>query len=117
MTLRRFTSIALAGAALAVAMPAHAGNRLIVAGQRVAVAGSALTVQPDGEWNRLAARPGRYAERWTRDGDQLDALTFYGGIADGKTLFREVDSKKSPLPRVAAAMLLPDIPSRSASRR
>jgi hypothetical protein len=110
MTLRHFPSIALAAAALALAVPVRAGNTLIPAGQRVAVAGSALTVQPDAEWNRLGARPGRYAERWTRDGDQLDALTFYGGIADGKTLFREVNRKERPLPRVAATMLVTDIP-------
>jgi hypothetical protein len=111
MTLRRFTSLALAAAALAFAVPVRAGNTLIPAGQRVAVAASALTVQPDTEWNRLAARPGRYAERWTLDGDQLDALTFYGGIPDGKTLVREVDRKDRPLPRVAATMLITDIPT------
>ena len=110
MTLRHFPSIALAAAALALAAPAYAANTLIPAGQRVAVAGSALTVQPDAEWNRLGVRPGRYAERWTRDGEQLDALTFYGGIEAGRPLFREIDKKNQPLPKVSATMLITDIP-------
>ena len=111
MTLRRFTRHALAVAALLVAVPVSAGNTLIAAGQRVAVAKSALTVQPDAEWNKLAAKPGRNAESWTLDGDQLNELTFYGGIADGRTLFREVDRKTRPLPRVSATMLITDIPT------
>jgi hypothetical protein len=111
MTLRRFASHAPAVAVLPVAAPVSAGNTLIAAGQRVAVAKSALTVQPDAEWNRLAAKPGRNAESWTLDGDQLNVLTFYGGIADGRTLFHEADRKMRPLPRVSATMLITDIPT------
>jgi len=96
--------------ALLIAAPAFAGNALIVPGQRIPVAKSALTVQPDSEWNRLSARPGRNAETWTLDGDGLNDLTFYGGIESGKPLFREVSKKDRPLPRVAATMLVTDIP-------
>lgn len=95
--------------ALSLAVPATAGNKLIAAGQRVAVAKSELTVQPTIEWNKLGARPGRNSETWTLDGDELNDLTFYGGIKDGQPLFREVDKKNRPLPKVSATMLVTDI--------
>ena len=101
--MRHTARIAIVAPIVLAVAPVQAGNTLIAAGQRVAVAGSALTVQPDAEWNRLGARPGRDAERWTLDGDRLNALTFYGGIDDDRTLFREVDRKNYPLPRFAAA--------------
>lgn len=94
----------------ALATAASAGNTLIPAGQRVAVAKSAMTVQPGTEWNKLSARPGRNAETWTQDGDDLNDLSFYGGIESGRPLFREVDRKNKPLPKVSATMLITDIP-------
>ena len=97
-------------ATLALAAPVAAGNKLIPAGQRIAVAKSAMTVQPGAEWNKLAERPGRNSESWTQDGDELNDLTFYGGIEAGRPLFREVDKKNQPLPKVSATMLITDIP-------
>ena len=100
-------------AALAVftlAAPAMAGNTLIPPGLRVAVAKSAMTVVPSIEWNKLGARPGRNSESWTQDGDDLNDLTFYGGIEAGRPLFREIDKKNQPLPKVSATMLITDIP-------
>ena len=97
-------------AMLACAAPVAAGNKLIPAGQRIAVAKSAMTVQPGTEWNKLSERPGRNAETWTQDGDDLNDLSFYGGIESGRPLFREVDKKNKPLPKVSATMLITDIP-------
>ena len=97
-------------ATLALAAPVAAGNKLIPAGQRIAVAKSAMTVQPGTEWNKLSERPGRNAETWTQDGDELNDLSFYGGIESGRPLFREVDKKNRPLPKVSATMLITDIP-------
>ena len=97
-------------ATLACAAPVAAGNTLIPAGQRIAVAKSAMTVQPGTEWNKLSERPGRNAETWTQDGDELNDLSFYGGIESGRPLFREVDKKNRPLPKVSATMLITDIP-------
>jgi hypothetical protein len=101
----------LAVALLAVASPAVAGNTLIAGGTPVAVAKSTLTVTPDREWNKMGARPGRNSETWTIDGDALNDLTFYGGIEDGRALFREVSKRTKPLPRFSATMLLTDIPA------
>lgn len=97
--------------AVSAAAPVAAGNKLIPAGQRVAVAKSAMTVLPPDEWNKLGARPGRNSETWTLDGDELNDVTFYGGIPDGQPLFREVDKKNRPLPLVSATMLITDIPA------
>jgi hypothetical protein len=94
-----------------VAAPALAGNTLIPAGQPVAVAKSPMTVTPPSEWNKLGARPGRHSESWTLDGDALNDLTFYGGIEPGRTLFREVDKRNRPLPRISATMLITDVPT------
>jgi hypothetical protein len=66
-----------------------AAGRLKPAGVAVAVARSGLTVTPDKAWNK-GARPGRLSESWTLDGLSINELTFYGGIADNTTLFREV---------------------------
>ncbi|GAA0664126.1 hypothetical protein FHT00_001132 [Sphingomonas insulae] len=110
MSFRRL-GLSVAIAAALISVPAIAGNKLIPAGTRIAVAKSTLTVQPASEWNKLGARPGRNAETWTLDGDALNDLTFYGGIDAGKPLFREADRKNRPLPTVSATMLITDIPA------
>lgn len=96
---------------LQVTMPAIAGNTLIAKDQKVAVAKSLLMVSANREWNKMGARPGRNSETWTLDGDKLNDLTFYGGIADGATMFREVDKRNRPLPRFSSSMLVTDVPS------
>lgn len=85
-----------------------AAGRLKPAGVAVAVARSGLTVTPDRAWNK-GARPGRLSESWTLDGLSINELTFYGGIADNTTLFREVSKSERPLPRFSKTMLIPDI--------
>ena len=99
---------AMLGIALAAAAPAFA-YKLVPARQQTMVAKSALTIVPTQDWNRMGARPGRFAETWTLDGVSLNDLTFYGGIADNTTLFREVDKADRPLPRFSRTMLAPDI--------
>ncbi len=103
-------AILVALGCMAVSQPALA-HKLIPQGKPVEVAKSTLTVTPTTDWNRLSQRPGRVAETWTLDGDELNDLTFYGGVEDNKTLFREVDKKNRPLPRFASDMLLADIPA------
>ena len=98
-------------AAALLAAPAAAGNKLMPAGLPVMVAKSTLTVTPPTEWNKLGARPGRNSETWTLDGDDLNDLTFYGGIESDKTLFREVDKRNHPLPRMSSTMLITDVPT------
>lgn len=92
------------------ATPATAGYRLVEAGKPAAVAKSSLTVTPDAAWNRATARPGRHAETWTFDGIPLNDLTFYGGVEDNRTLFKEVNKRERPLPRFSATMLPTDVP-------
>ncbi|MEO7169733.1 MAG: hypothetical protein ABIY39_05085 [Sphingomonas sp.] len=103
-------SLAVVAFALFVAGPAVAGNKLIAQGASVAVAKSPLTITPDREWNKMGARPGRNSETWTIDGDGLNDLTFYGGIENDRTLFREIDKRSKPLPRFSSTMLLTDLP-------
>lgn len=94
--------------ALTVMSPAF-GYKLIAAGSKLTVAKSTLSVVANQDWNRLGSRPGRNAESWTLDGLSLNDLTYYGGILDGSTLFREADKKNEPLPRFSGSMLIPDI--------
>lgn len=83
---------------------------LVPAGRPIAVAKAAMTVTTDRAWNRNAGiGPGKRAESWTLDGPMLNDLTFYGGIGDGETLFRETDKREAPLPRFAATMSAPEI--------
>lgn len=98
--------------ALAAAMPGAApANSLISPGLHSGIARSALSASPAGEWNRLSRTDGKYVEVWTIDGDALNKVSFYGGIAAGRPLLREFDRKHQPLPRVKARMLITDIPA------
>jgi hypothetical protein len=97
-------------AGLVVSAPLYAAGRLKTANVAVAVARSNLVVTPDRAWNR-GARPGRLSEAWTLDGLSINELTFYGGIIEGKTLFREADKVNAPLPKFSKTMLAPDVAS------
>ena len=106
----RFTRLMIAGAmALAVTGSPAIANKIMPQGKAVAVAKSGLTVTPGMDWNRLSGRPGRNAESWTLDGLSLNDLTFYGGIENGATLFRDARKKTDPLPKFSSTMLIPDI--------
>jgi hypothetical protein len=83
--------------------------KLIRAGEPISVARSPLTVTPAEDWNHLGPRLGRNAESWTMDGLTLDDVTFYGGIGEGATLFKEQNAKDRPLPKFSPTMLPPDI--------
>lgn len=85
-------------------------NSLIPVGPRAGVAKSSMAVSSNGEWNRLSRAGGTNVEVWTRDGDNLNRVSFFGGIPAGKPLYKERDKKNMPLPRVTRNMLLPDIP-------
>ncbi|MFL6846026.1 MAG: hypothetical protein ACJ8ER_14235 [Allosphingosinicella sp.] len=104
-----FLPILLAAAAAATG-PAIA-NSLVSPGPQPKVAHSSMSVSPNGEWNRLSLRAGKNVETWTVDGPELNKVTFYGGIPVGQPLFREVDKKNQPLPRVTSNMLITDIPT------
>ncbi|ODU22676.1 MAG: hypothetical protein ABS87_01470 [Sphingomonas sp. SCN 67-18] len=92
------------------AAPALA-NSLVAPGPRAGIAKSGLSATPAGEWNRLSRSDGKNVELWTLDGDSLNKVTFFGGIAAGQPLVREVDKKNRPLRKVAADMLITDIPA------
>lgn len=89
----------------------QAGNSLIATGEHQSIARSSIGVSADGEWNRLGSSEGKAVEVWTRDGDALNRVLFFGGIAPGQTLFKDRRPKVAPLPKVLANILLPDLPS------
>jgi hypothetical protein len=86
-------------------------NSLVSPGPQEKIAKSRLSASPASEWNRLSARGGKNVEVWTVDGDELNKITFYGGIPVGDPLLREADKKHAPLPRVTPNMLITDIPA------
>lgn len=103
---------------LAVLIPlmllsAHAAqaNSLIGAGEHKGVAKSSIATSSTGEWNKLSRSDGPGTEIWTRDGDNLNKVTFFGGIGSGLPIFKERNKKEAPLPKVTSNMLLPDIPA------
>ena len=98
------------GLALAIAVPVSA-NSLREANATARVAGSALSVTPTRDWNKLSANVGRRTETWTLDGDALNNVTFFGGIENDRPIFREVDRRNRPLPRFSSTMLLADLPT------
>jgi hypothetical protein len=79
-------------------------------GKIVKVGDSGLTVAPPRDWNRLNLKPGKFAEVWTLDGEQLNDITFFSGVASGEPLVRERDKKREPLPKFKSDALLIEIP-------
>lgn len=86
-------------------------NSLVSPGPRPKIARSTLSASPAFEWNKLSRRGGKKVEIWTIDGDELNKVAFYGGVAVGEPLFREADKKEAPLPKVTPNMLFTDIPT------
>ena len=93
--------LAAACLSFAVLVSAHPGlaHKLRESGQTEAVAQSDMTVTPTLDWNRLDGRIGKRTETWTLDGEQLNNVTFFGGIEPG-----------SPLMDFNRQTLLPEIP-------
>lgn len=108
-TIMRIWPAAALALAVLGANAAHA-NAYREKGKAVQVANSELTVTPARDWNRLDIRPGKYAETWTLDGEQLNDVTFYGGVEAGKPLVRERNKKRDPLPKFTGATLLIEVP-------
>lgn len=96
-------------ASLLFAMPATA-NAYREKGKPVLVAGSALKVVPARDWNQLSIKPGKKAETWTLDGEQLNDVTFFGAIGSGEPLIRERSKKRDPLPKFTRETLLVEVP-------
>lgn len=96
-------------AMLMVAGSAQA-HKLRSAGVPVTVADSTLTVTPARDWNRLDVNIGKNTENWTVDGQQLNDITFFAGITDGRPLVRERSKKREPLPKFTGTTLLVEVP-------
>lgn len=105
-TKRALLSLCLA---LAFAAPLQA-NAWREKAKPAQIGDTAFTVTPPRDWNRLDIRPGKHAETWTLDGDQLNDVTFYAGIAPGEPLVRERNRKRDPLPKFTSATLLAEVP-------
>lgn len=99
------------GASLMIAAPMCLANSLVSPGPRPGIAKSRLSATSADEWNKLSRKDGSNVEIWTIDGDDLNKVTFFGGIPVGKPLLREIDKKRRPLPKVADNMLITDIPA------
>ena len=69
----------------------------------------ALTIKADIAWNRfqlqfpLSVAPGA-AEVWTQDGITLDALAFFVGVEQGKTLGAAIPGANKKLPQFRSSM-------------
>jgi len=89
---------------------AASANSLVAPGAHSGVASSSIATTSTGEWNKLSRTDGPGVEVWTRDGDSLNKVSFFGGIGGGLPIYRERNKKEAPLPKVTENMLLPDIP-------
>lgn len=97
-------------AVAALGSGASYGNSYRERGKVFEIADSSMTVSPPRDWNRLSIKPGKFAEVWTLDGEQLNDVTFYGGVEMNKSLVKERDKKRDPLPKFTQTMLLVDVP-------
>jgi hypothetical protein len=91
------------------AVPAFADWAIMSADTSIKVAKGTMSVKPGSDWNRSSARPSKRSEAWTRDGINLNELTFYGGINDGETIFRSYWSGGERVARFRKDMLPTDI--------
>jgi hypothetical protein len=110
MTLHRSQLWILAALCFAYANAAAVAHDYREKGKAVEIAGSNLMVTPPRDWNRLDGRPGKFAEMWTLDGQQLNEVTFYAGVEPGAPLVKEQDKKEFPLPKFGQTTLLIEIP-------
>ena len=108
MTTRRM--LAGAAALCVVYASAASANSYREKDKAATVAGSSLSVKPPRDWNRLDAKPGKFAETWTLDGEQLNDVTFYAAVEPGQPLVRERNKKRDPLPKFAKTTLLIEVP-------
>lgn len=108
--MKKITAFVVATSVLSCA-PALAGNSLVSPTAQKGIAKSSLSATPAGEWNRLGRRDGKFVELWTKDGDSLNKVSFFGGVPVGDPLFKEADKKNRPLPKVSDGMLITDIPT------
>lgn len=95
--------------ATAATSPVYA-NAYREEGKMAKIGGSGMSVTPPRDWNQLSISPGKYAQVWTLDGEQLNDVTFYGGVVPGAPLVRESDKKRDPLPKFTATTLLVEVP-------
>lgn len=101
--------IAAAALVLAAGSTAVEAHKLRERAQTAEVA-KAFSVVPTRDWNRLDGNQGKNTETWTLDGEQLNELTFYGGLEPGRSLLRERNTKTDPLPKFEANTLAVEIP-------
>ncbi len=92
-----------------VTVPALASWVTMPAAKEVKVAKGTIQVKPATDWNRSSMRPSRRSEAWTRDGINLNELTFFGAIEDGEPILRQGWATTEKLPRFKKDMLPTDI--------
>lgn len=92
-----------------MATPTFAGWVVMKSDAEVKVAKGTMTVRPTAEWNRSSLRPSRRSEAWTRDGINLNELTFFGAISDGESILRQGFTTTEKLPKFKSDMLPTDI--------
>jgi hypothetical protein len=92
-----------------LAAPVAADWVVMSADTEAKVAKGTIKVTPLADWNRSSSRPSRRSETWTRDGINLNELTFYGGIEDGESVLRQGWASMEKLPRFKSDMLPTDI--------
>jgi hypothetical protein len=102
-------ALAVILAATTVAGSASA-NTFREKGKAATISNTTLTVTPARDWNKLSFSPGKKAETWTLDGEELNDVTFFAGIEAGKPLIREASKKHKPLPKFTKETLLVEVP-------
>lgn len=105
----RIAALCIAASAV-IASGGVSANDYREMGKSFEIADSRMFVTPPRDWNQLSIKPGKFAETWTLDGEQLNDVTFFGGVEPGKPLVRELSKKHEPLPKFSEATLLIEVP-------
>ncbi len=105
--MKKITAFIAAPSVLLLRPPRSPRIRWVSPTAQKGIAKSSLSATPAGEWNRLGRRDGKFVELWTKDGDSLSKVSFFGGVPVGDPCSGKPTRRTDPCRKSATACSSP----------